>query len=228
MVLICVCFSKSTRLLIGVTIVCATNEGLYANYKEVDNQRIEFTGNIKDDSQQNFSCPLDINALKQQAQSGSYFCYVAGTAAAVLESKHFKFRNSLNADYKGILIDNYETSLPMKKGLSSSAAVCVLVAKCFSDIYSLNMSHAELMEIAYLGEKMTSSECGRMDQCVVMGKNSIGVMRFDGSSCELVKLKCKTSLYFVVVDLKAGKDTVVILRDLNACFTGEMNENKVM
>lgn len=30
----------------------------------------------------------------------------------------------------GIVIDNYETTLPMSKGLSSSAAVCVLVSSC--------------------------------------------------------------------------------------------------
>ena len=88
----------------------------------------------------------------------------------------------------------------------------------------------------------TPSRCGRMDQCVVMGPAAVGLMQFDGARCSLTKLKldCKrkcesesksksdssmgsncaqrASLYFVVVDLKAAKDTVVILRDLNACF----------
>jgi galactokinase len=34
----------------------------------------------------------------------------------------------------GIHIVNYKNDLPMGKGLSSSAAVCVLVAKCFDEV----------------------------------------------------------------------------------------------
>lgn len=37
----------------------------------------------------------------------------------------------------------------MKKGLSSSAAVCVLVAMAFDKVYQLNFTQAELMEIAF-------------------------------------------------------------------------------
>lgn len=40
----------------------------------------------------------------------------------------------------GVSIDNYKTSLPTKKGLSSSAAVCVLVVRALALIYGLELS----------------------------------------------------------------------------------------
>lgn len=90
----------------------------------------------------------------------------------------------------------------------------------------------------------TPSRCGRMDQCVVMGPAAVGLMTFDGAGCSLRKLTlgsdranstapegdCSTTssgLYFVVVDLKAGKDTVTILRELNQCFPHPQNDTQV-
>jgi galactokinase len=58
---------------------------------------------------------------------------------------------------RGIEIINYKTTLPMGKGLSSSAAVTVLVAKAFSQVYDLKLSMAEVMDIAYCGEMLTPS-----------------------------------------------------------------------
>lgn len=56
------------------------------------------------------------------------------------------------------MIDNYLTTLPIRRGLSSSAAVCVTVARAFDAVFHLNLSLKEIMEIAYLGEIMTSSK----------------------------------------------------------------------
>lgn len=41
---------------------------------------------------------------------------------------------------KGVTIDNYSTTLPLKKGLSSSAAVCVLVVRALCLVYGLKLS----------------------------------------------------------------------------------------
>jgi len=57
-----------------------------------------------------------------------------------------------------------------------------------------------------------------MDQCVAMGPNAIGLMEFDLQQCKLRVIPNKASLHFVVADLCRGKDTVTILRELNACF----------
>lgn len=43
-----------------------------------------------------------------------------------------------NAD--GVTIDNHLTTLPLKKGLSSSAAVCVLVVRALCLAYGLELS----------------------------------------------------------------------------------------
>lgn len=52
-------------------------------------------------------------------------------------------------DVGGLEIDNHRTSLPVKKGLSSSAAVCVLVARSFSRAYGLGLSIRGEMELAF-------------------------------------------------------------------------------
>lgn len=57
----------------------------------------------------------------------------------------------------GINIVNYKTTLPMKKGLSSSAAVCVLVVQSFSALFNVHLELSEVMELAYLGEMNTPS-----------------------------------------------------------------------
>jgi len=44
-------------------------------------------------------------------------------------------------DYRvnGLVLDNYRTTLPLKKGLSSSAAICVMVARAFNRVYDLKV-----------------------------------------------------------------------------------------
>ena len=112
-------------------------------------------------------------------------------------------------------------------GLSSSAAICVLIAKCFNEVYKLGLEMSALMEAAYRGEMMTPSRCGRMDQCVVMGAGSIGLMDFDGEDCHLRIIACNQPLHFVVADLKASKDTVKILGSLQECFPFPLDSTQV-
>jgi mevalonate kinase len=173
-----------------------------------------------DSTTETCECPLDIAELKSIAGKGTFFSYAAGTAAAVLQylesSSASKQLHSIKE--KGLLVNNYKTTLPMKKGLSSSAAVCVLVATSFSKAFDLGFDRKVIMEIAYQGEMNTPSQCGRMDQCCAMGKDSIGLMTFDSFGCDLRLLTVREPLYFVVADLMAGKDTIEILAKLNNCF----------
>jgi galactokinase len=66
-----------------------------------------------------------------------------------------------------------------------------------------------------------------MDQCVAMGRDSIGLMEFNGPHCALHRLSTPIPIHFVVADLKAGKDTVAILRDLNSCFPHPVTPEQV-
>jgi galactokinase len=114
----------------------------------------------------------------------------------------------------------------MGKGLSSSAAVCVLVVRCFSALYGLDLSLAAVMELAYCGERRSPSRCGRMDQCVAMGGGRAGVMEFDRQDCHLRLLPCKRPMHFVVADLNRSKNTTKILQALQACFPYPRDETQ--
>jgi len=124
---------------------------------------------------------------------------------------------------RGLEINNYLTDLPIKKGLSSSAAVCVLVARAFNRVYDLKMTIRGEMEFAYMGEITTPSRCGRMDQGCAYGNRPI-LMTFDGDRMDVSELSVKKDLYFVIVDLGASKDTKEILNRLNHCYPFAEND----
>jgi len=145
--------------------------------------------------------------LKGVAKSGTFFSYCAGVASYMLEW------------YKvgGVRIHITDMTLPMKSGLSSSAAICVLVARAFNKLYKLNLNTLGEMNIAYLGELRTSSRCGRLDQACAFGVKP-NLMTFDGDEIEVKALNVKKTLYWVFADLCASKDTIRILSDLNKSY----------
>jgi galactokinase len=106
-----------------------------------------------------------------------FFRYCAGVAYQVLT----RMKVSGGVDIRITKMD-----LPLKKGVSSSAAVCILVAKAFDAIYNLRMFPHELMEIAYLGERLTGSQCGRMDQACIYGKTPV-LLAFEKSKAVRVE-----------------------------------------
>ena len=67
-----------------------------------------------------------------------------------------------------------------------------------------------------------------MDQCVVLGANSIAKMLFDGHKCQLNQIYNKNTLYFIVGDLNSSKDTITILKDLQSCFQNQPTETQVI
>ena len=120
---------------------------------------------------------------------------------------------------QGVEIDNYDTTLPLRKGLSSSAAFCVLMARAFNLLYNLQYSTRGEMELAYRGETTTPSQCGRMDQGCAFGPIPV-LMSFDGDflDCQPLTLPPGKALHFVIVDLGARKDTPQILRSLAEAY----------
>jgi UTP-glucose-1-phosphate uridylyltransferase/mevalonate kinase len=151
--------------------------------------------------------------LLAEAEKGGFFSYAAGVAYQFLT--HYQVR--------GLEIDNYLTDLPIQKGLASSAALCVLVARAFNRLYDLKMTIRGEMEFAYLGEITTPSRCGRMDQACAYGNRPI-VMIFDGDRTDVIELKVPKDLFFVIVDLGASKNTQEILSQLNQCYPFASNE----
>ena len=114
----------------------------------------------------------------------------------------------------GLRIHITKQTLPIKSGLSSSAAICVLAARAFNQVYKLRISIVGEMQIAFYGEQRTPSRCGRLDQACAYGIKPVHMI-FDGNEIETRPLKIAKPLYWAIADLKASKDTVKILSDLN-------------
>ncbi|MBD1805603.1 GHMP kinase [Microcoleus sp. FACHB-SPT15] len=196
----------------GFALITSTNQGLYAEVKPHPSQLI-LRASLSDGTYQDSTLPMDREALLAQAETGGFFSYAAGVAYQVL----------IHYAVGGIEIDNYRTDLPVKKGLASSAALCVLVARAFNRLYDLKMTIRDEMELAYLGEITTPSRCGRMDQACAYGNRPI-LMSFDGEGIDVTELSVPKNLFFVIVDLGAGKDTQEILNQLNECYPFAVNE----
>ena len=191
----------------GAAIVTGIEQGIYAEVEKSSIFELYSSAKEIDGVWQDFSCRMDELELKRIAKSGSFFCYCAGVASYMLEW------------YKvgGVRIRITEMTLPMKSGLSSSAAICVLVARAFNQLYNLNLNTLGEMNIAYLGELRTSSRCGRLDQACAFGVKP-NLMTFDGDEIEVRSLNVKKHLYWVFADLCAEKDTIKILSDLNKTY----------
>lgn len=117
----------------------------------------------------------------------------------------------------GLTLHMVRQDLPRQKGLSSSAAACVLMARAYARVYDLPIGIDEEMDFAYRGERMTGSECGRMDQACAFGR-AVTLLTFDGEEVAVARVRVGAPLHYVLVDLHAGKDTVRILADLNRCY----------
>lgn len=207
--------TMNADVLPGKAIVSGIEQGIYAEVErstvfEVVSEAPELADVWKD-----FSCRMNEVELKNIAKSGSFFCYCAGVASYMLEW------------YKvgGVRIKITGMPLPIRSGLSSSAAICVLVARAFNLVYHLNLNTMGEMNIAYLGELRTSSRCGRLDQACAFGVKPT-MMEFDGDEIEVKPITVSKPLHLVFADLCAAKDTIRILSDLNKAYPFANNEQE--
>jgi UTP-glucose-1-phosphate uridylyltransferase/mevalonate kinase len=212
----------------GAAIVTGIEQGIYAEVDKnehfvIRNESKELAGMWVD-----FDCSMQNKELRAVAESDSYFSYASGVASYIKD--HYSV--------EGIRITIKKMTLPMKKGLSSSAAICVLVARAFNRLYSLNLNTRGEMDIAFKGEQRTRSRCGRLDQACAYGTVPV-CMHFDGDDINVERLSVKGNFYWVFADLNAKKNTIKILGDLNKCYPfaetdkeknvhaalGELNQN---
>jgi UTP-glucose-1-phosphate uridylyltransferase/mevalonate kinase len=196
-----------SRIEKGYTLITGTNQGIHAEVEPHPDKLILIATRPDGTRTGPFEVPMDPQALRREAERGEFFSYACGVAYQIATYYHVR----------GLRIDNTLTDLPIKKGLSSSAAICVLVARAFNRIYDLKMTIRGEMEYAYQGEIVTPSRCGRMDQGCAYGDRPI-MMTFDGDRLDVEELPVRGELYFVIVDLCAGKDTMEILAALNRCY----------
>jgi UTP-glucose-1-phosphate uridylyltransferase/mevalonate kinase len=199
----------------GYAIICGTNQGIYAEVQPHPTSLVLSSITPTGEKIGPYEIPMEPQALIHEAQQGGFWSYIAGVAYQVLTNYHAR----------GLIIDNYCTDLPIKKGLSSSAAISVLAARAFNRIYDLKLTVRGEMELAYQGEISTPSRCGRMDQGCAFGNRPV-LMTFDGDRVETRELHINRDFYFVIVDLQAQKNTLEILNRLNRCYPVAENENE--
>jgi UTP-glucose-1-phosphate uridylyltransferase/mevalonate kinase len=197
----------------GYTLICGTNQGIYADVEPHPSALILSSVTTEGERLGPVEIPMELGALYREAQKGGFWSYVCGVAYQVLTNYHVR----------GLVIDNVKTDLPIKKGLSSSAAICVLTVRAFNRVYDLKMTVRGEMELAYQGEITTPSRCGRMDQGCAFGSRPV-LMTFDGDRLDTRELQAGKEMSFVIVDLKSQKDTVEILNRLNRCYPVAEND----
>ncbi|MCP4539096.1 MAG: GHMP kinase [Chloroflexi bacterium] len=197
----------------GYTLLTGTDQGIYAEVEPHPTALVLSSTTPDGEKRGPYEIPMEPKVLLEEAQRGGFWSYIAGVAYQILTHYHVR----------GLVIDNYKTDLPVKKGLSSSAAVCVLAARAFNRVYDLKMTVRGEMELAYQGEITTPSRCGRMDQGCAFGNRPI-LMTYDGDHLDVTELQVPEDMYFVIVDLQAQKDTMEILARLNRSYPFADNE----
>ena len=199
----------------GEAIVTGVEQGIYATAEKSENFIVESTLDLYHGER--VECPMNTVRLKAIAQEGGFFSYVAGTASYI--------NDNYNVD--GVKITVTEMDLPVKSGLSSSAAICVLVARAFNQLYNLKMNIKGEMQAAFRGEQRTPSRCGRLDQACAYGVKPVKMI-FDGEEIDSEELKVGAVFHWVIANLMASKDTIKILADLNKCYPFAQTEKERM
>ena len=191
----------------GMCLVSGTNQGLYARCYHHPDKLIVTTVDHFGRKSGPVEMPMDPQQLLTIAGEGGHFSYMAGVAYQIM----------IRYQVQGLVIDNYKTDLPLRKGLSSSAAACVLAARAFNRVYDLKLTVRGEMDLGYHGEITTPSQCGRMDQCCAFGARPV-LMTFDGDRLDCDELSLGGTLYIVIVELAGKKDTTEILQRLNKAY----------
>jgi galactokinase len=190
----------------GHCLVAGTDQGLRARVEQTDGE-LELDCWLPGGERHGPECiAIEAGAIAAATEAEGFFRYAAGTFGALRDAHDV---GGLRAEVR--------SDLPVRKGLSSSAAICVLIARAASRLYSLGLSIEGEMELAYTGERRTGSECGRMDQICAFGRGPVA-MHIDGDSLRFDRVPAGGPVHLLIVDLGRGKDTRRILAELNACF----------
>ncbi len=198
----------------GFCLVIGTDQGLVAEVEPSDDFIVEtLVPDVRgrpSGRTRRMSCEWNSRMLREAANDDDeFFRYCAGTAHEMLS------RPGVSG---GIDIRIRSMDLPLRKGVSSSAAVCILVAKAFDLVYRLGMFPHELMDVAYRGERLTGSQCGRMDQACIYGKTPVLLTFAKASDVRIEPVFPADRIDMFFVDLAGRKDTVRILDDLRNAY----------
>lgn len=207
---------NSSNVGFGEALAVSTNTGIYATAQRLCDGLQQFTFTSYGVGGLKIECKLHSSALLAQVNNDPYAAYILGTAGLFMQ----RFQN-INSARDSIHIINYKTDLPLKKGLSSSAAICVLIVRAFSLLLlGARLAVLEEMEIAYQGERMTPSQCGRLDQMSVASlgdrPGQVGMLQFGSTELDITckVLELASPVHIVLVTCRGTKNTITILKSL--------------
>ncbi len=203
----------------GYCLVIGTDQGLTATVRPAEKFSVETdlpdAAGRPSGRRRQMSCDWSPDTLMAAAQDEQeFFRYCAGVA-------HGMFYHSGVTGGIDLRIESFD--LPLRKGVSSSAAVCILMAKAFDAVYELGMFPHELMEVAYRGERLTGSQCGRMDQACIYGKTPVLLTFQKSADVRVEPLFPGRRIEMFFVDLGGRKDTVRILSDLHSAYLRDLD-----
>ena len=201
--------NQNKDIIPGRSIATGIDKGIYATVKKYNCLKFHM-------GEYDFECEMEEDVLEKEATSQSFYSYICGMALHALR----KYNVS------GIWVNVKYNTLPIKKGLSSSAAICVVMAKAFNEIYHLNLSDNELMQDAYHGEHLALSQCGRLDQIIVKGNTQLSKMVFYENCVSITPVPVKNEINLVIADLKGSKNTRKILNSLRSCYPVASNKEQ--
>lgn len=160
----------------------------------------------------------DVDGFLLDACEGGYWSYVAGAYARTYEYLARRGDETRASLAHGTRVRVVGCDLPIGKGLSSSAAICVLMVRCVALAHGVDLGIGTEMRLAYEGERATPSRCGRLDQVVAFGPEKCVEMTFAEPEPEVGEVIPSGEIYLVVCDLGAKKDTTKILKDLQRAY----------
>lgn len=204
--------SFNKNLVPGQAISCAIDKGIYSKAKKHNDLIYKF-------NDLEFHCPIEKELLLKEAQSENFTSYICGTVLYMIEN----FEGLMGIE---ILIEKMD--LPIKKGLASSAAICLTIVKSYNKLYNLNMTSDEMALAAYFGEHLAGSKCGKLDQFSILN-NNCSKLTFYKDNVDLKSVFIKKNLYFLIVDLNANKNTRIIMNAFNkALSNGNTKKDKAL
>ncbi|WP_462410635.1 mevalonate kinase family protein [Neobacillus sp. Marseille-QA0830] len=152
-------------------------------------------------------CSMDLNPLQEEMNKTDLGRYVVSTVRILKELY----------DIDGLEMECYKIDLPIKKGLSSSAAICMAVIRAANQLYQLHLPVEKEMQLAWQAERDIGSQCGKMDQVCACG-NKLVNMKFVRNEVFIEEIDTDIDLNILIVDLQGKKDTRKILADLNSHY----------
>ena len=198
---------KNKKLIPGKCLACRINKGIYAVSRK--SQRI-----IYQFKKLKFECDLNESSLLQEINNNSFYSYLCGTIL-------YLFRKY---SVGGIDITISKMDLPIKVGLSSSAAFSLTIVKAYNELYNLKLTDDEIINCAHEGEILAGSRCGNLDYVSIMNDGLL-LLTFYKDQTMIERIPLRKSLHFLVVDLNSSKNTKKIMhifnRELSSDFTSD-------